>query len=53
VVAMTIPCCRRSDTAITSREIRHAALRHSLLSYVFGTGIMATAINLVAGLSSR
>jgi len=50
---MTIPCCRRSDTAITSREIRHAALRHCLLPYVFGTGIMATAINLVAGLSSR
>jgi uncharacterized membrane protein len=42
-----------SDTAITSREIRHAALRHSLLSYVFGTGILATAINLVASLSSR
>ena len=42
-----------SDTAITSREIRHAALRHSLLSYVFGTGIVATAINLVASLSSR
>jgi uncharacterized membrane protein len=42
-----------SDTAITSREIRYAALRHSLLSYVFGTGIVATAINLVASLSSR
>jgi hypothetical protein len=28
-------------------------LRHSLLSYVFGTGVWATAINLVASLSSR
>ena len=34
-------------------DIRHAALRHSLLSYVFGTGIVATAINLVASLSSK
>ena len=42
-----------SDTSITSREIRRAALRHSLLSYLFGTGILATSINLVASLSSR
>jgi uncharacterized membrane protein len=40
-----------SDTNITSAAIRAAALRQGLLSYVFGTGIIATMINLVAGLS--
>lgn len=39
-----------SDTAIGSREIRHTALRHALLSYLFGAVILATVINLVAGL---
>lgn len=39
-----------SDTAISSREIRQTALRHSLLSYLFGAVILATVINLVAGL---
>ena len=39
-----------SDTDITSREIRVTALRHALLSYLFGTVIVATTINLVAGL---
>ncbi len=39
-----------SDTAIGSREIRRTALRHSLLSYLFGAVILATIINLVAGL---
>jgi uncharacterized membrane protein len=42
-----------SDTPLRSKVIRHAALRHALLSYVFGTGILATTINLVASLSSR
>jgi uncharacterized membrane protein len=41
-----------SDTNVASPEIRRAVLRHSLLSYVFGTGILATTINLVASLSS-
>jgi len=39
-----------SDTAVTDPAIRSVALRHCLLSYLFGTGILATAINLVAGL---
>ncbi|HZL03696.1 MAG TPA: DUF1345 domain-containing protein [Cellulomonas sp.] len=39
-----------SDTALRSTEIRAAALRQSLLSYVFGTGIIAAMINLVVGL---
>ncbi|MFF2847931.1 DUF1345 domain-containing protein [Streptomyces sp. NPDC058001] len=39
-----------SDTDVSSSTIRAMALRHTLLSYVFGTGILATAINLVAGI---
>lgn len=41
-----------SDTALRTKEIRRAVLRHALLSYLFGTGILATAINLVAALTS-
>ena len=40
-----------SDTALTSREMRANALRQALLSYLFGTVIIASVINLVAGLS--
>jgi uncharacterized membrane protein len=32
--------------------VRKTILRHTLLSYVFGTVILATTINLVAGLTS-
>jgi uncharacterized membrane protein len=39
-----------SDTDLTIKSIRHTALRHALLSYVFGTVIVATTINLAAGL---
>ncbi|MFP5347146.1 MAG: DUF1345 domain-containing protein [Actinomycetes bacterium] len=39
-----------SDTSIKDSEIRRAVLAQALLSYLFGTGILATAINLVAGL---
>lgn len=39
-----------SDTTLQAHSIRMAALRHALLSYVFGTLILATLINLVAGL---
>ena len=42
-----------SDTSLRSSVIRRAALRHALLSYLFGTGILATTINLVASLSSK
>ena len=41
-----------SDTSITSSEIRRTVLRHSLLSYVFGSVILATTINLVVQLAS-
>jgi uncharacterized membrane protein len=36
-----------SDTSVSSSVIRGVVLRHTLLSYVFGTGILATTINLV------
>jgi uncharacterized membrane protein len=39
-----------SDTAISDHAIRATVLRHALLSFVFGTAILATTINLVAGL---
>lgn len=40
-----------SDTDLTTNAIRHTALRHALLSYVFGTVIIAATINLAAGLA--
>jgi uncharacterized membrane protein len=39
-----------SDTNLTSKAMRHTALRHALLSYLFGTVIIAATINLGAGL---
>ena len=40
-----------SDTNLKTTNIRRTALRHALLSYTFGTLIIATTINLVAGLT--
>jgi len=37
-----------SDTDVSSRTIRVVVLRHCLLSYAFGTVILATTINVVA-----
>jgi uncharacterized membrane protein len=42
-----------SDTAVTVNDIRRTAFRHALLSYVFGTGVVAMLINVVAGLLNR
>ena len=39
-----------SDTELTAPEVRVTALRHALLSYLFGAVILAATINLVAGL---
>ncbi len=39
-----------SDTALTTRTVRMTALRHALLSFVFGTSVLAMLINVVAGL---
>jgi uncharacterized membrane protein len=38
-----------SDTNLTSSEIRMTALRHALLSYLFGSVILASLVNLLAG----
>lgn len=40
-----------SDTNITQHDIRATALRHALVSYMFGAVIIASAINLLAGLA--
>ena len=40
-----------SDTEINDGEIRRTIFHHGLLSYLFGTVIVATTINLVAGLA--
>jgi uncharacterized membrane protein len=40
-----------SDTNLESHVVRATALRHALLSYLFGAVIIALVINLVAGLS--
>jgi uncharacterized membrane protein len=39
-----------SDTAVRDRRSRRTVLSHALLSYVFGVVIVATSINLIAGL---
>lgn len=40
-----------SDTDVSSSAIRAVVLRHSLLSYVFGAVVLASTINLVAGIA--
>lgn len=40
-----------SDTELVTKQIRATALRHALLSFLFGVVIIAAMINLVAGLS--
>jgi uncharacterized membrane protein len=40
-----------SDTGFKSTQFRRLALRHALISYLFGTVIVATTINLIAGLT--
>lgn len=42
-----------SDTPLTSAAMRRVALRHALLSYLFGAVIIATAINFIVTLSSK
>jgi uncharacterized membrane protein len=39
-----------SDTTITSSRIRSTTLRHALLSFFFGMVVIASVVNLVAGL---
>jgi len=40
-----------SDTDLKTKDIRRTAVRHALLSYMFGAIILATTVNLIAGLS--
>lgn len=40
-----------SDTGLRTPEVRRLVLRHTLLSYVFGTVVVASTINLVVGLA--
>ncbi|HUY61622.1 MAG TPA: DUF1345 domain-containing protein [Candidatus Dormibacteraeota bacterium] len=42
-----------SDTDLVSKAIRMTALRHAMLSYLFGTAVVAMTINVVAGLLGR
>lgn len=42
-----------SDTNLSGRVMRATVLRHSLLSYLFGSVILASTINLVVGLSAH
>jgi uncharacterized membrane protein len=41
-----------SDTDLKTPTIRATALRHALLSYLFGAVILAATVNLIAGLGS-
>jgi uncharacterized protein DUF1345 len=42
-----------SDTEISKRPIRRAAIHHALLSYLFGTMILGIAISSIAALLGR
>ncbi len=42
-----------SDTQISRREIRHTVIRHALVSFVFGTSIIAVTINVLANLLNK
>jgi uncharacterized membrane protein len=46
--AFTIGMCFQvSDAAITDRKIRHTALVHALVSFIYNTGILALVLNIV------
>jgi len=46
--AFTIGMCFQvSDVAVSSRQIRRAVLGHAVLSFVYNTAILATALNLL------
>jgi uncharacterized membrane protein len=40
-----------SDTDLLTKDIRRTALRHAMVSYLFGVVIIAATINLIAGLA--
>jgi uncharacterized membrane protein len=39
-----------SDTSLTAKKVRHAALHHALLSYVYGAFVVAITVSSVAAL---
>ncbi len=48
--AFTIGMCFQvSDVGVSSHQIRRAVLGHSLLSFLYNTAILATAVNLAVG----
>jgi uncharacterized membrane protein len=50
-LALTIGMCFQvSDTDLTGKRVRRCALHHALLSYIFGTVIVAVTVNLIAAL---
>jgi uncharacterized membrane protein len=42
-----------SDVTITSRQIRHLALFHGLISFVYNTVILALSVSIIAGLVQK
>ena len=53
-VALTIGMTfQASDTDLTAKSIRMTALRHALLSYLFGVVVLGTTINVIATLLSK
>jgi uncharacterized membrane protein len=50
-LAFTIGMCYQvSDTSLRDRKVRRTVILHALMSYVFGVVIIATGVNIVAGL---
>ena len=48
--AFTIGMCfQTSDVTITSRQIRRTTMTHAVLSFIYNTAILATAVSLVVG----
>jgi uncharacterized membrane protein len=53
-LAFTVGMCFQvSDTELTGKQVRRTALHHALLSYLYGTVIVAITVNSVAGLLGR
>ena len=42
-----------SDTAVRTPALRRTVLRHALLSYLFGTVVIAVGVNLVTNLGQQ
>jgi uncharacterized membrane protein len=50
-LALTVGMCFQvSDTDLTGKRVRRTALHHALLSYLYGTVIVAVTVNSVAAL---